>query len=258
LPDLEARGTSFVLEADPRLIPAFMRAHPDWSVIAPSHAADAFRACDRHLPVGSLPRLLRPARESFERQPRALLAADAARTAAFRARLHEPGRTIVGISWRSFQPKVRAFVERRKSAPLHAFLALAARDDLRLLDLQYGDTLAEREAFAQAGGRLERLAELDLFNDLDGVLAAIGACDLVVTTSNVTAHLAASIGKPTWLLYLSGIPSFFYWSAAQDGRCLWYPSVRILSGAARGSWDELLERVGRDLGDLPAVAREEA
>jgi hypothetical protein len=193
--------------------------------------------------MGSLPRLLRPSVASFERQPRALLVADAARTAAFRERLATPGARAIAVSWRSFQPKGRGYVQRKKSMDLAVFAQLSRRDDVKLLDVQYGDTASEREAFAQAGGRLARFDDLDLFDDLDGVLAAIEACDIVVTTSNVTAHFGGVLGKETLLMYLSGNPPFHYWVPGADGRSLWYPSVRVVSSPELDTWEKLLARV---------------
>jgi hypothetical protein len=163
-----ALAEDFVLDSDPRRVPALKRAHAGWRVIP-------FRKCDRHIAIGSLGRL------------------------------------------------------RRKSAPLGMFMQLSRRSDLRLLDLQYGDTAAERAAFAAAGGRLLRLEDLDLFHDVDGVLAAIEACELVITTSNVTAHFAGALGKPAWLVYPGANAPFYYWTPGEDGRCLSYPSVRIVS-----------------------------
>jgi tetratricopeptide (TPR) repeat protein len=241
--ELAARGQEFVLEADARLVAAFKRAHPRWNVVGPGDSNAAFAACDRHIALGSLPRLLRPSLESFAAQPRALLAADAARASVFRERLAGAGVRVAGISWRSFQPKTRGYLQAKKSAPLEAFMGLSRKADLRLLDLQYGDTAAEREAFAASGGQLTRLADLDLFNDLDGVLAAIEACDLVVTTSNVTAHLAGVLGKRTLLVYLAANPPFHYWVTDADGRCLWYPSVRIVTARDLDSWDKAFARV---------------
>ncbi|MGZ5078742.1 MAG: tetratricopeptide repeat protein [Usitatibacter sp.] len=243
LPEPEARGEDFVLEVDKRLIPAYSRAHPRWTMVAPEDSEAAFASCDRHLAIASLPQLLRPSRESFERQPRAILAADPARATAYRQRLQAPGMRVAGISWRSFQPSPRGYLQRKKSASLAAFMALSQREDLRLVDLQYGDTKAERQAFAAAGGRLERLDDLDLFNDLDGVLAAIEACDFILTTSNVTAHLAGVLGKRTLLVYLAANPPFHYWATDGQGRCLWYPSVRIVTDATMDSWDQALARV---------------
>jgi tetratricopeptide (TPR) repeat protein len=241
--ELAERGEKFVLEIDRRLVPAFRRAHPDWEVVGKEESTAAFAKCDRQISVGSLPRLLRPSIESFSRQPRVLLAADPGRVQEYRARLVSPGARVIGISWKSFQPKMRGHVQRKKSAPLESFLDLSRRDDIRLLDLQYGDTAAEREVFATAGGRLERLSDLDLFNDLDGVLAAIGACDLVVTTSNVTAHLAGALGRETLLVYLAANPPFHYWVPADDGRSPWYPSVRIVSAPDLDTWPKAFARI---------------
>jgi ADP-heptose:LPS heptosyltransferase len=108
------------------------------------------------------------------------------------------------------------------------------------VDLQYGDTAAMRSI---AGVDLARIEELDLFNDLDGVLAAIEACDAVVTTSNVTAHLAGALGKRTLLIFLEGLPHFHYWVDPGTGRSLWYPSVELVSGPEIDSWPRALARV---------------
>ena len=234
LPELEARGERFVVEVDPRLVPAYRRAHPGWNIVSQPD----FPGCDRHIAVGSLPRLLRPDKESFARQPRAVLAADPGRA----PQLSTDRARVIGVSWRSFQPALRAAQRRKKSAPLAMFMPLSRVSGVRLLDLQYGDTAAERAAFAAAGGALLHLPDLDLFNDLEGVLAALQACDLVVTTSNVTAHFAGALGKETLHVYPAGDSPFYYWTPDEDGRCLWYPSVRIVTGAELDTWETVMAR----------------
>jgi tetratricopeptide (TPR) repeat protein/ADP-heptose:LPS heptosyltransferase len=240
LPSLAARGQDFVVEIDARLVAAMRRAHPRWAVVAPEESADAFAACDRQAAMADVAALLRPTRESFTGQPRAVLAADPGRASRYRERLALPGRRLVGISWKSFQPKNRAALAARKSVPLDFFAGLARRGDVRLVDLQYGDVAEERARFA---GELARLDELDLFNDLDGVMAAIEACDVMVTTSSVTAHLAGALGKRTLLLFLGGLPPFHYWSLAGGKHSLWYPSVEIVSDPSIDTWARALERV---------------
>jgi tetratricopeptide (TPR) repeat protein len=243
LPELAALGESFVLEIDKRLVCAFQRSHPGWVVVPPEGPEERFAGCDRHLAIASLPGLLRPSVESFSRQPTALLVADGARSAQYRARVQRPGARVVGISWRSFQPRARAYLQRKKSVDLELFKPLSQRADLTLLDLQYGDTAEERARFAAAGGRLERLDDLDLFHDLEGVLAAVEACDVVVTTSNVTAHYAGVLGKPALLFYLGANPPFHYWVPGPGGRSLWYPSVRIVTDPAIDTWPRALESI---------------
>jgi ADP-heptose:LPS heptosyltransferase len=184
--------------------------------------------------VGSLPRLLRPTLESFAGQPGSLL-----RPPSPLGGGRGEGRLRIGISWRTFQPKVRSELARRKSASLAVFAPLAR--ELHLVDLQYGDTAAEREAFAAAGGHLERIEGLDLFNDLDGLMGAIEACDAVVTTSNVTAHLAGAIGKRTLVVFPHGRPPFHYWASPHD-RSLWYPSVELVTGPELDTWEKAFAR----------------
>jgi Flp pilus assembly protein TadD len=249
LPDLEARGQPFVLEIDARLVPAIGRAHPAWRVVGSPASEEAFAGCDRQAPVASLAGLLRPSRESFAAQPRRFLAADPRRSAGMGEALRSPGLRLVGISWRSFRPKARDDLAQSKSAPLEAFTALSARADVRLVDLQYGDTADERERFRESGARLARVPDLDLFADIDGVLALVEACDVVVTTSNVTAHFAGALGKPTFLIYRGARPPFFYWVPGPDGRCLWYPSVEILGAPPSESWASLVARVSARLDD---------
>jgi tetratricopeptide (TPR) repeat protein len=247
LPELAARGEDFVLEVDARLVAAFVRAYPSWTVVAPSGSDAAFAGCDRHLAVASLPGLLRNSVASFDAQPRALLHADAKRAAEYRTRLASAGKSAIGISWRSFQPSPRAYLQKKKTGSLAAIHALSRRDDLVLLDLQYGDSAAERAAFEKEGGRLVHLDDLDLFNDIEGVLAAVEACDAVVTTSNVTAHFAGVLGKTCYLIYLRANPPFHYWATDESGRCLWYPSLRIVTDPEIDTWEKALAAVDERL-----------
>jgi hypothetical protein len=190
--------------------------------------------------------LLRPTAESFARQPRALLVPDADRVARMRDRLGP--RRWIAISWRSLQRGERKALGERKSIPLDRFAALAQCAGARLLDLQYGEVDAERAAFAaRHPGALVRLADLDTDNDFEGVIAAIAACERVVTSSNVTAHFAGATGKETSLLFLDGWPPFHYWTAGPDGRSPWYPSVAITSDTSWTDWDRAFAAICKSL-----------
>jgi len=115
----------------------------------------------------------------------------------------------------------------RKSIALEHFARLAQSTGARLLDLQYGDVAAERAAFeAKHPGVLVRLDDLDTYANLEGIAAAMQACERVVTASNANAHLAGAIGKLTTLAFVGTAP-FHYWVPGPGGRSLWYPSVEI-------------------------------
>ena len=245
LPELTARGIHGVVEVDRRLAQAYSRSVPGFEFLPPPEARAALARCDAQLPLGSLPRHFRRTRESFARQPGALLAADRARVAALVPAL--AGTRNIAVSWRSFQRGTRPNVEGRKSIPLECFAALGLRG-VRLVDVQYGDVDEERAAFDERHPGLRTgIGGLDAFDDLEGVMAALEACDLVVTASNVTAHLAGAIGKRTWLVYLGANPVFHYWVPGPGGRSLWYPSVEIVTDRAWSDWEQAFAAVGRRL-----------
>lgn len=238
LPELRARNVAAVIELDPRLASIYRRSLPQFDYPAPSDVA-ALAACDHELPLGCLPRLFRLTRESFAAQPAALLAADPQRVREIEALLPE-GRKVA-ISWRSFQQAGRRHIAERKSVALERFAALEACG-VRLVDVQYGEVAEERRAFDERhpGLRFE-VPGLDVRDDLEGLFATLGACDLVVTSSNVTAHFAGALGKRTLLVYLGANPPFHYWSPGPDGRSLWYPCVEIVTDAAWTRWETAFE-----------------
>ena len=249
LPDLGRRGIEVVAEVDARLIRLYRRGMTGVTFVTPDESAAAFARCDAHVALGSLARLLRRDAASFSAQPRAILAADPARVEAMRGALRgadaSDTRPAIAISWRSIQQGHRKALGERKSAPLEAFARLADATNARLVDVQYGDAREERAEFeARHPGMLVRIPGLDVFDDLEGLAALLVACGRLVSSSNVTAHLAGALGVPTDLLYLRGWPPFSYWVRGSAGRSLWYPSVRVQDGAP-ATWDEAFAQLAK-------------
>jgi tetratricopeptide (TPR) repeat protein len=238
LPELLAHEIELVVELDGKLLPPYKRCFPTihWIEKVPAQYP-AFVGCDAQIALGSLPGRFRPTQESFNRQPASLLWADPDLRAAFAQQIDDT-EIKVGISWRSLQPPSRRGLSEQKSIPLEKFSMLPGQ----LIDLQYGDVSRERAAFDDwyPGQRIE-LDGLDPTNDIEGLLAAIDLCDVVVTCCNVTAHLAGALGKKTFVVYLRGYPPVAFWTARRDGRSLWYPSVEIASNPNWTRWETAFE-----------------
>jgi tetratricopeptide (TPR) repeat protein len=247
IPELIGAGVPFVYEVDGRLKDAYERAFPGQQFVALSDPPQAALArAPRALWAGSLPGVFRRRREDFARQPQRLLGALPQRVAQYRSRMDEQGAGLkVALSWRSSREDR---LGPRKSTRLAEFAPLLQRPGVQFVDVQYGDTAAERAALEQETGvKLLHFDEVDYFNDLEGMLAIIEACDLVITTSNVNAHLAGALGKRTWLLYLEDRPPFHYWTHTQDDRSPWYPSVEIVTLSASPHWPGIVSHAARKL-----------
>lgn len=249
LPDLIAAGTPFVYEVDARLLPAYQRTYPDGQFIALADPpAEALQTAGAALFAGSLPGLFRPSVESFNRQPKRLLQASPERAAYYRGCLGKEFK--VALSWRSLRA---GRLGREKSVTLADFAPLMAVPGVQGVDVQYGDTAAERAALPREGhGSFVHFDDVDCYRDLDEVLAILDACDLLITTSNANAHFAGALGKPVWLLYPAERPPFHYWAHAGDHRCLWYPSVEIVSAPDLKDWPQLIAHTAAKLRKLRA------
>ena len=243
LPEILERSVQAVVEVDARLVSAYRRGFPDVQFVTSSkEALDAFAACDHQVPLASLPRYFRRDAGAFRAQPDSLFGADPRRVEDLRGRM--PPRPRVGISWRSVRGDR---VAQSKTLPLESFALLPA--EIALVDLQYGPAEDERQRFDAAHPGRRHELDIDLFNDLEGLLAAISLCDAVVTGSNVTAHLAGALGKRTLLVYVGVLPPFHYWSRGRDGRSLWYPSVEVFNRPSWASADEAFDALARHLAD---------
>lgn len=230
----EARIT---LAADRRLHGIYRRSFPHVSVID----SDALKApvagnYTAQAPMGDLGGILGvDTRRLQSRQPSFLQADDACR----RTLEGSPGfprrRPLVGLSWKSSNKKFGA----EKSMRLCDLAPILSLPNLAFVNLQYGDVEADISEVRQLlGVTVHEVAGLDLFNDIDGLMALVAACDVVVTTSNVTAHIAGSIGKRAVVLVPVGKGCLWYWQGGSNN--LWYPSLTRIAQQRVGDWNSAI------------------
>ncbi|MDP6173643.1 MAG: hypothetical protein QGF09_05700 [Rhodospirillales bacterium] len=126
---------------------------------------------------------------------------------------------------------------------------MTGRDAL-FVNLQYGGTDLEiEEARAQTGARIFTDPEIDRFDDLEGFAALVDGLDLIITTSNVTAHFAGALGKPCWLA-LQRAPRW-YWGV-NGTRSLFYPSIQAYRQDEPDDWDGVSAALSADLDTFQA------
>lgn len=230
---------------DPRLAPMLQRSLPALETVTGDLDADALRErFDAWVHAADLGALF-PTAINWSR---GWLQADPERTARLRADYRErfPGQRLVGISWKS----QRAAYGERKGPGIAAWEPILRQPGCRFISLQYGDIEPDlRLARERFGVEIHVDPAVDAFHDLEGVAAQANACDLVITTSNSTAHLAAATNAPTWVLLPRGAGLFWYWGARPEGS-RWYPHARLFRCPRPGDWSALLDDVAHRLGEL--------
>lgn len=150
---------------------------------------------------------------------------------------------VIGISWhtKSFDA---GFI---RSLKLMDFAFLAAYPNVRIVNLQYGDTAAERAEAAKAGFPIHHDENIDPWSDLQGALDQIAACDLVISIDNTTVHTAGALGVPTWVI----LPSEPYWRWPISGEATpWYKSLRLFRHRAEKDYADTFAAIRSTLENL--------
>jgi tetratricopeptide (TPR) repeat protein len=132
----------------------------------------------------------------------------------------------VGVSWRSFNPQF----EDQKSVnviDLLQILSGSLPETTRFMNLQYGDVFADLSLPSDLARKFDPTEATDKTNDLLGVVRLISRCNLVVTVSNTTAHLAGALGVPCLVMVRGGMSRFWYWHDTSQ-KSPWYSSVELV------------------------------
>jgi hypothetical protein len=78
-------------------------------------------------------------------------------------------------------------------------------------------------------------------------------CDVIISSCTATAHLAAALGKPTWIL--TPIMPYYTWAVPGDGSN-WYDSVKLYRQVKYGEWDVPFQKIREDLTKLAEEHKE--
>lgn len=146
----------------------------------------------------------------------------------------EKNEIVVGISWHTKSSDAGY----KRSIALDQFKFLADIPKVKIIDLQYGDTAVEREA---CGFEIVHDDTVDPWNSLQDHVDQIAACDLVITVDNTTAHVAGSMGKPTWVM----LPYDCFWRCWHLGHqsTPWYPNMRLFRQDDQRTYDTVIASI---------------
>jgi len=131
--------------------------------------------------------------------------------------------TYKGNAFRSFQPM--------------EFTTLAALPNVQLFSLYKGKGMRAFEDAGLSGLIVDAASDDRHFGDCAATMMQM---DLVITSDTATAHIAGSLGVPTWVL-LHWDP-FWVWRHSCDATD-WYPSVRLFRQDQPQDWAGVFAKV---------------
>jgi Flp pilus assembly protein TadD len=150
----------------------------------------------------------------------------------------------VGLCWAGLNRTdqlVASAIDGRRSLHLSQFAPLAAIRGISWVSIQLGEPATQIKSPPTGMVIVDVSKELDDFYD---TAAMIENLDLVITVDTSVVHLAAGLGKPTWMLgRFDGCWRWFGDRADSP----WYPTLRQYRQPKDGDWESVLDAVTRDL-----------
>jgi hypothetical protein len=128
-----------------------------------------------------------------------------------------------------------------RSVPFSSLAPLFSVPDCRFILLQPEVRGSDSEAVDAASGLLQPRG---LLRDFADTAAIISQLDLVIAADTGVAHLAATLGRPVWLL-LPHRPDWRWMLYRRDTP--WYPTMTLYRQPSRDAWDAVVDSVRRDL-----------
>lgn len=189
----------------------------------------------------SLPRILGTTVETIP-APARYLAADPAKVEAWARTLGPRKSKRVGLVWTG---NLRYQNDTNRSTRLRKVIERLP-EGLEFISLQ-------KELRPIDGPVLEEFGRIRYFGDKLGDFTDTAALcelvDVVVSVDTSVAHLAAALGRPTWIM----LPYHSDWRWLLDRTdSPWYPSVRLFRQGQDRSWEPVLEAIGEALKGLKA------
>ena len=234
-----------VLLTEDRTVSLYERAFPGVGVYQFSfglNLANQRGRISKVFPIGSLPKVFRRTRESFQQSNSPFLSPDLNKVGKFRdlfkSKFSEP--RVVGVSWSG------GYWERQKDAksfPFEAIEHLMPNERVRFVSLQYGDT-SKAEAYAKEKNLpVTFFKGIDYKKDLDSWLALAYACDGIVSASTALVHFMGAMGRPVKLVMTDKVGPFIW--GLEDGTSIIYPSVEVRRKPPEVNWSDFLKEVSR-------------
>ncbi|WP_159103450.1 tetratricopeptide repeat protein [Asaia prunellae] len=235
LPQAAQHVGQVILRVRRELVSLMQRAFPDQVV---SSEEEAMPAHDLECPVLSLPMALGTTLETIP-LPEGYLTTDPAKEDFWRRKLEEDKGASeavplrVGLVWAGApHPEIQAafLADRRRSTDLACFAPLADVSGVVFYSLQIGERTLQVQT---PPGGMVMIDHTSYLHDFSDTAALVSALDVVISVDTSTCHVAAALGKPTFLL--SRYDQCWRWLSGRIDSP-WYRSVRIFQQDTPLDW----------------------
>ena len=238
---LANRNAKVIVEAQPKLASLLAEVPGVSQAIS---RGDALPDFDCHIPVMSIPRLLKTTLRTIPREmpyilPPAIAHENWRSTTRADALKEGKKKLRVGLAWAG---NPASHIDKKRSLAIEMLAPLAAAPNVRFYSLQVGPAAAQIEKAPFP--IIDHTAKLTDFIQTAGLVANL---DLVICVDTVIAHLAGAMNHRVWMLTYT--PPDWRWMFDREDSP-WYPTMKLFRQKTPGQWDDPIAQVADQLKKL--------
>ena len=151
--------------------------------------------------------------------------------------LNNENKIICGLTWLSFSKEIGS----DKSIPIEELEILFCINKIKFIDIQYYPPNENVDPNIERY-KIDKIANANFYEDFELLVQVIDKCDIIITCSNTTAHVAGAMGKKTYLMLPRYKGRHWYWKHV-NGKNIFYPTITVLEQKKNGSWNEPIQEL---------------
>ncbi len=229
-------GANVLLQVTAGLVSVFQ---PGGGVAKVGTYTDDLGPFDYWTPIMSIPRILGITLDNLPRQL-SYISADSALVAQWAKRLGFKNKMRVGFGWSGRRD---SWLNGHKGMPFNKMIDIIKRNpDYNWINLQADATDEENQTLTDLGVTVFP-GTVSGFADTAALMMHL---DIVLSVDTVTAHLAGSLGRPTWIM-LNDYAVDWRWLLGRNSTP-WYPSAVLFRQEKMDDWESVIRDVTKHLG----------
>ncbi len=230
IPEVCRRGAKVYVEEDAAILTVIQTLDAEFEVIP---RGGNLPETDYHCPLLSLPMVLQTTMETIP-SPGAYMRSEPTQVEKWKTKLGRAVVPRVGLVWRGNPKHIN---DAQRSISLELLLKSLPSTGVEYIALQRD--LSPAEIQLQAHTPQLRLFGDDIV-DFSDTAAMCELVDIVLSVDTSAAHLAAALGRPTWLL-LPFHPDWRWFLNRTDSP--WYKSMQLFRQPRAGDWRQPLQHI---------------
>jgi hypothetical protein len=193
---------------------------------------------DYWVPIMSIPGILGITLDNMPKST-SYISANAGLAKAWLVRLGPKTKMRVGFSWSGRRD---SWLNQHKGMPFETMCdMIRSNPQYEWINLQVDSTAEEENILKELGVTLYP-GSVNSFADTAALMTHL---DVVISVDTAVAHLAGSLGRPTWIM-LNWFGTDWRWLLGRDDSP-WYPSARLFRQPSMGDWTSVTKKISQYL-----------